>query len=247
MHRSARMLHDGHMVRSGIQFSFGVARVGNRRQLLLRKMGQSFRRDRLSAILCLPDTAGMPLSAKSRIAANESAPARLRRFLACHPDAQALFTISDLARELDVSRQRVFVLLPNWKQSQEKLEIQRVRAFARRHPKARLGDPEKRLIWAKISAEARVPVPTLKRIWRMLNLPNEDSCDPQLILRRRAAKAQRRSRAVLKQTTCVYCGKAFPWTWEHERSRRYYGRQITCSRSCGQRLRVARLRTGHIQ
>lgn len=164
---------------------------------------------------------------------------RLQAFLDRRPDAIRRFTLSDLAREIGVSRQTTWKLLPSWAEDRQRLDTAKVRAFARKHPGARLSDLNHRLTWRRMAAETALPLPTVQRIWASLRLPAED-VDRAVFIRKRADRQRRRLATVLRTETCELCGVTFPWTMHHERARKYVGRWLTCSRSCAQRLRHAR-------
>lgn len=183
----------------------------------------------------------MTRSAKNRtFPRKDTAERRLRSFLDRHPDALSRLTLSDVAREIGVSRQTTHKLLPRWTKRREALQRTQVRSFARRHPAARLSDPTRRISWSTIAAETALPVPTVQRIWISSGLPFEDRLDPAVFKLRRAERQRRRLATVLRQETCEVCGARFPWTIHHERARKYVGRWTTCSRSCTQRLRHGR-------
>ncbi|MDP9237594.1 MAG: hypothetical protein M3P30_09410, partial [Chloroflexota bacterium] len=171
---------------------------------------------------------------KRRIVGNDTARSRLREFLDGHPDVQSRYTLTEVGREIGVSRQLAFALLPRWTQERQRLQAARVRAFARKHPKARSSKPSKRIAWPQIAAETGLPVTTVRRIWGEMGLRNEDveRIDVETIKRKRAERQRRRLATVLNVETCVVCGERFNWTTEHERALKYFGRSITCSRPC---------------
>jgi hypothetical protein len=162
---------------------------------------------------------------------------RLRCFLALHPDALWKYTVSDLGRELGVSRPMVHVLLPNWTKRRKHLQIERIRSFALEHPKARLFDANERIPWPQIAEDIGLSVKLVKQGWLALGLPIEDRLEREVVKERCAQRQRRLLQTVIREETCVVCGAAFPWTKMHERGRRREGRSLSCSRSCGQKVR----------
>ncbi len=183
-----------------------------------------------------------PSNQRTLSAGSGTAASRLREFVDRHPDARSRYSLSEIAGEVGISRQHAFQLLPRWTAERQRLQADQVRAFAQAHPKARLSNPSNRLDWRQIAEEIGLPVTTVRRIWRALRLPNEneDRRDPEAIKRRRADSQRRRHAEVLRLETCVMCSVRFPWTTQHELTRKYHGRSVTCSQSCRQRFHLAR-------
>ena len=55
-------------------------------------------------------------------------------FSAVTPRRSWKLTLAEVAREIGVSRQMAFMMLPGWTAKRQRLCEQRVRAFARKHP-----------------------------------------------------------------------------------------------------------------
>lgn len=168
---------------------------------------------------------------------NGNAASRLRDFLDVHADARWRYGLTEIAREIGVSRQMVFVMLPGWTEERQRLAAKRVRAYARRHRTVRGADPGERRSWASIAAEIGLPVSMVKTIWRTLGLSNSERLDPDCLKRRRGKWQVRHLAEVLRTETCVICGADFAWTRGLEYRRKYDRRSFTCSRSCAQRFR----------
>jgi hypothetical protein len=161
----------------------------------------------------------------------------LNQILAQHRSDRYETSLADIARELGVSRQAVWLLLPRWHQARVRAHTERVRRFAQRHPNARRRGDSSFMTWREIGGELALSAHLVSKLWLELGFPNIWRSPAQEVKARRALKQREHLSRVLETKTCLVCARQFPWTFLRERDRRLVGKHVVCSRSCAQKLR----------
>jgi hypothetical protein len=194
---------------------------------------------------------------------------RLVEFLAAHPNAEGHLYLSDIARELGVSRERVRQLLPGWQGPPSPARA--LELYLAAHPEAMMSAARGGMTMKAIALAIGREASAVRRAWLQLGLPDRRSMalSPREKSRRQynrnpakhrahvqnwslahpeqvreiARAARRRWLAkVIGEEVCVICGVSFPWTNMREKRRRRRGGRVVCSQLCGARARAQALR-----
>jgi hypothetical protein len=178
-----------------------------------------------------------------------SARVRLSAILAREPNACLKYSLSDLARLLQVSRQRVHQLLPDYVRRRPDVVARSLAGLLERRPEAILTKDRGGLTLPEIAQVIGCRTDELRVAWRSLDLPDRrlmkltmhERYERRKDMRRRSAQAwrariyERYNETIVEERPCAICGSLFPWTrWDELTRRRTPTR--TCSWDCTRRL-----------
>jgi len=164
--------------------------------------------------------------------------ARLRPFEAAEPDFRERYPPSELARKFGVSRQHVSKIRGPLHRDSGAVKAERarqkLREFAEARPEAVAPTWEGGMPMAEIAGLLDLSLYMLTKCWRELKLPVREP-------------PRGGGGRVLREETCVECGRTFEWTLQQERNLRHgVKKYVVCSVLCGTRQgrRAADCRAG---
>ena len=164
--------------------------------------------------------------------------ARLRALEAAEPDFRERYTPSELARKFGVSRQHVSKVLGPLHRDAGAVKAERarqkLREFAVARPDAVGPTWAGGMPMAEIAGLLDLSPYMLTKCWGELKLPPREP-------------PRGGGRRVLREETCVECGRRFEWTLQRERNLRYgVKKYVVCGVLCGTRQgrRAAERRAG---
>ena len=192
---------------------------------------------------------------------------RLKAFLEAHPAASAEYSLTDIGRELGVSRERIRQLLPDYVKTRPTRVSSvgsQLRQFVARTPAALLPTNRGGLSFANIAGALGCSISTLRQAWRELRLParprakltRAERVERERAWRVRASarwRAEHRERAreirraadfrwahkVVDHETCVWCGRRYPVTNKKLSAGRHRRQRKVCGTACGRRAAAA--------
>ena len=192
---------------------------------------------------------------------------RLKAFLEAHPKASAEYSLTDIGRELGVSRERIRQLLPDYVKTRPRRMSnvgRELREFVAMTPAALLPTNRGGLSFANIAGALGCSISTLRQAWRELRLPERPRAKltrAERVERERPwrARAKTRWRAEHKERAreiqraaslrwaqkvvgdeiCVWCGCRYLVTNRKRHDEHRRGQRKVCGTACGRRAGAA--------